>query len=126
MLNFEYVKGKAFPCCRIRSVSPGSFCGGGLLATPLSSVNPYRRIWASTIRRRSDLSRTYDLYELEDEKRSWFALWEREIVELARKGGVMAALAVPECYFLPLTVPENDNVVMEPVEREIAVKEGLA
>lgn len=42
------------------------------------------------------LSRTYDLCELEDEKRSWFALWEREIVELARKGGVMSALAVPE------------------------------
>ena len=25
------------------------------------------------------LSRTYDLYELEDEKRAWFALWEKEI-----------------------------------------------
>jgi hypothetical protein len=26
---------------------------------------------------KKEVSRTYDLYELEDEKRTWFALWER-------------------------------------------------
>lgn len=40
------------------------------------------------------LERTYDTYELEDEKRAWFLLWEAEIVGLARKAGVAEALGV--------------------------------
>ena len=42
------------------------------------------------------LERTYDLYELEDEKRSWFLRWEQEVATLARKAGVAEALGVPQ------------------------------
>ena len=38
------------------------------------------------------LERTYDTYELEDEKRAWFLLWEGEIVRIARSVGVADAL----------------------------------
>lgn len=41
------------------------------------------------------MERTYDTYELEEEKRAWFLLWEREIAGLARQAGVAEALAVP-------------------------------
>jgi integrase len=41
------------------------------------------------------LERTYDTYELEDEKRAWFLTWEREIAAIARKSGVAKALGVP-------------------------------
>ncbi len=41
------------------------------------------------------MERTYDTYELEEEKRAWFLLWEREIVGLATKAGVADALEVP-------------------------------
>lgn len=40
------------------------------------------------------LERTYDTYELEDEKQAWFLTWETEIAEIARKAGVAAALGV--------------------------------
>jgi integrase len=60
------------------------------------------------------LSRTYDLYELEDEKRTWFALWEKEIVALAIKGGAAKALGVPASYLTPAVTSEDKDAV-EPV-----------
>jgi integrase len=41
------------------------------------------------------LERTYDTYELEEEKREWFRLWEAEIVQLARRSGSADALGAP-------------------------------
>lgn len=41
------------------------------------------------------LERTYDLYELEEEKRTWFLKWEEEIIRIARDAGVAEALGVP-------------------------------
>ncbi len=42
------------------------------------------------------LERTYDLYELEEEKRAWFLTWEREIADIARRAGVADLLGVPD------------------------------
>lgn len=41
------------------------------------------------------LERTYDLYEMEEEKRAWFLTWEQEIASIARRAGVAEALGVP-------------------------------
>lgn len=41
------------------------------------------------------LERTYDTYELEEEKRAWFLRWEQEVAEIARRAGVAAGLGVP-------------------------------
>ncbi|HZV09100.1 MAG TPA: integrase arm-type DNA-binding domain-containing protein [Novosphingobium sp.] len=41
------------------------------------------------------LERTYDLYEMEDEKRAWFLKWEQEVADIARRAGVAIALGVP-------------------------------
>lgn len=41
------------------------------------------------------LERTYDFYELEEEKRAWFLAWEQEVAEIARRAGVARALGVP-------------------------------
>ncbi|MBW8745069.1 MAG: hypothetical protein JF628_12145 [Sphingomonas sp.] len=41
------------------------------------------------------LERTYDAYELEDEKRAWFLTWEREIVRIARGENLIEQLAIP-------------------------------
>lgn len=41
------------------------------------------------------LERTYDLYELEDEKRTWFSRWEAEILGIAYKVGVAVLLDAP-------------------------------
>ncbi|WP_444853632.1 tyrosine-type recombinase/integrase [Sphingosinicella sp.] len=41
------------------------------------------------------LERTYDTYELEDEKRAWFLAWETEIAGIARESGVAEELAAP-------------------------------
>lgn len=43
------------------------------------------------------LERTYDTYELEEEKRAWFLTWETEIAEIARRAGVADKLGVPLC-----------------------------
>ena len=40
------------------------------------------------------LERTYDLYDLGEEKRTWFLKWEREIASIARRAGVADALGV--------------------------------
>ncbi len=42
------------------------------------------------------LERTYDRYELEDEKRASFLCWEMEVIRLARLAGVPEALGVPD------------------------------
>jgi integrase len=41
------------------------------------------------------LERTYDCYELEDEKTAWFLKWEEEVAAIARRAGVAADLAIP-------------------------------
>jgi integrase len=41
------------------------------------------------------MERTYDLYEMEEEKRAWFLLWEQEIIGIAVRLGVATALGVP-------------------------------
>jgi hypothetical protein len=41
------------------------------------------------------LPRTYDLYEMEDEKRVWFLKWEQEIAGIAKRVGVAQTLGVP-------------------------------
>ncbi|MFS2110971.1 tyrosine-type recombinase/integrase [Sphingomonas sp. Sphisp140] len=50
------------------------------------------------------LERTYDLYELEEEKRAWFLRWENEILGLARKAGVADLLGCPA----PKSANDND------------------
>ena len=42
------------------------------------------------------MERTYDTYELEEEKRAWFLKWENEIAMTARRVGVAEALGVPD------------------------------
>ncbi len=42
------------------------------------------------------LERTYDTYELEDEKRDWFLTWEREIIGIALEVGLADTLGVPQ------------------------------
>jgi hypothetical protein len=46
--------------------------------------------------RKSGMERIYDCYALEDEKAAWFLRWERELVAIARSGGVAEALGVPD------------------------------
>lgn len=41
------------------------------------------------------LERTYDTYELEEEKRAWFLKWEQEIAGIAKRAGIADALGVP-------------------------------
>lgn len=41
------------------------------------------------------LERTYDTYELEEEKRAWFLLWENEIAAIARIAGIADRLEIP-------------------------------
>ena len=45
---------------------------------------------------RTGLERIYDRYDLEEEKRRWFLMWEAEIIRLARNAGVAGALDVPD------------------------------
>lgn len=60
------------------------------------------------------LERTYDLYEMEEEKRAWFLKWEREVALIAERVGVADALGVPrtDCviafpaFDMPLQLPE--------------------
>ena len=41
------------------------------------------------------LERTYDTYELEEEKRAWFLMWENEIRAIAMRAGVGKELGIP-------------------------------
>jgi integrase len=42
------------------------------------------------------LERTYDLYELEEEKKAWFLKWEQEVAVIAKRAGVADRLGVPK------------------------------
>jgi integrase len=42
------------------------------------------------------LERTYDRYEMEEEKQAWFLKWEQEVAAIARRVGVAEALGVPK------------------------------
>ena len=44
---------------------------------------------------KTGMERTYDTYELEEEKRAWFLKWETEIANIARRLGIARALEVP-------------------------------
>lgn len=44
------------------------------------------------------LERTYDRYDLEEEKRTSFLKWEAEIAEIAWRAGLAEKLGVPSCY----------------------------
>jgi integrase len=46
------------------------------------------------------LERTYDQYEMEEEKRAWFKMWEDEVITIARSAGVADAIDVPARPFL--------------------------
>ncbi|ANI79107.1 MULTISPECIES: hypothetical protein [Sphingobium] len=37
---------------------------------------------------KTGLERTYDRYDLEEEKRRWFARWEQDVLMIARRAGV--------------------------------------
>jgi integrase len=41
------------------------------------------------------MERTYDQYDLEEEKRAWFLTWEQEVIAIARRAGVAEALGAP-------------------------------
>jgi len=45
---------------------------------------------------RRGLERTYDRYELEDEKRVWFLRWEAEMAKITCDAGVAGMLGIPE------------------------------
>lgn len=45
---------------------------------------------------RCGIERTYDHYELEDEKRAWFLKWEAEIIRIAGQAGLTEALGIPQ------------------------------
>jgi hypothetical protein len=45
------------------------------------------------------LERTYDTYELEEEKSAFFLKWEQEVAEIARRAGVADRLGVPATSF---------------------------
>lgn len=47
------------------------------------------------------LERTYDTYELEEEKRAWFLAWEKEVAAIAARAGVAEALGAPSGYCCP-------------------------
>jgi hypothetical protein len=55
------------------------------------------------------LERTYDRYDLEEEKRASFLKWEAEIAELAWRAGMAEKLGVPSCYRIPASVPAAAN-----------------
>lgn len=57
------------------------------------------------------LERTYDQYELEEEKRIWFLKWESEIAGIARRAGISDALGVPsDAGSKPSPSPERARV----------------
>jgi len=49
------------------------------------------------------LERTYDLYEMEEEKKAWFLRWEHEVITIARRAGVAEALGIPAAELPVLT-----------------------
>lgn len=55
------------------------------------------------------LERTYDRYDLEEEKRASFLKWEAEIAEIAWRAGLAGKLGVPSCYRFPASAPVAAN-----------------
>ena len=55
------------------------------------------------------LERTYDRYDLEEEKRASFLKWEAEIADIAIRAGLAAKLALPSCYQIPEPAPAAAN-----------------
>lgn len=58
------------------------------------------------------LERTYDRYDLEEEKRAFFLKWEAEIAEIACGAGLAGKLAIPASYSQkkPALVAANDGL----------------
>ena len=55
------------------------------------------------------LERTYDRYDLEEEKRASFLKWEAEIAEIAWRAGLADTLGVPSCYRVHGLAPAAAN-----------------
>ena len=55
------------------------------------------------------LERTYDRYDLEEEKRAFFLKWEAEIAGIAWRAGLAEKLGVPSCYRIPASAPAAAN-----------------
>ena len=64
------------------------------------------------------LERTYDRYELEEEKRDFMGKWEAEIAQIAVRAGLAEELAVPICYrpHGPSPAAANDSGLNPPCE----------
>ena len=56
---------------------------------------------------RRGLERTYDQYQLEDEKRVRFLRWEAEIASIAQSLGRTLSLNVPKAAFSPEGEPKK-------------------
>ncbi|HYC94185.1 MAG TPA: hypothetical protein VEB39_00630, partial [Sphingomicrobium sp.] len=59
------------------------------------------------------LERTYDRYDLEEEKRASFLKWETEMADVARRTGLADRLGVPSCYWLRKSAPVAANDAAE-------------
>lgn len=57
--------------------------------------------------------RTYDRYDLEEEKRASFLKWEAEIADIAIRAGLAAQLALPSCYRIQEPAPAAANDAVE-------------
>lgn len=55
------------------------------------------------------VERTYDRYDLEEEKRAFFLKWEAEIAEIAWRAGLAEKLGVPSCYRVHGLAPTAAN-----------------
>jgi integrase len=67
------------------------------------------------------LERTYDRYDLEEEKRVSFLNWEAEIAEIARRAGVAEALGAP----LPVAYARTQPIGAAPVKAVPTVRGKL-
>ena len=73
------------------------------------------------------LERTYDRYDLEEEKRTSFLKWEAEIAEIAWRAGLADNLAVPPCYRVHELAPvaANDSVELSTAGGAASTKDAL-
>lgn len=63
---------------------------------------------------KTGMERTYDTYELEEEKRAWFWLWEDEIAGIARRLHIAACLGVPGATPTPAAIPQAQFAWVQP------------
>ena len=62
------------------------------------------------------LERTYDRYDLEEEKRASFLRWEHDIATLARNVGVAQALGVPSAeHYATIAAASGNEAGLVPV-----------